>query len=110
MKQKSLDRKDGTLALHQRVSRWCVKLRLAKPSVRVQKMTRKWASCSTRGRITLARDLSQRPRSMQDYVIVHELLHLRYPNHGKLFKAVMSAHLPGWRKFEIRTYKPTGNH
>jgi len=32
----------------------------------------------------------------QDYVIVHELLHLQVPNHGKLFKSLMNAYLPGW--------------
>ncbi len=32
--------------------------------------------------------------SFQDFVFVHELLHLRVPNHGKLFKALMKAHLP----------------
>jgi predicted metal-dependent hydrolase len=33
-------------------------------------------------------------------VIVHELLHLRYPSHGRMFKALMSAHVPGWRNLE----------
>ena len=41
----------------------------------------------------------QNPR-FQDFVIAHELLHLRMPNHGRLFKALMSAHVPGWRELE----------
>jgi hypothetical protein len=40
----------------------------------------------------------RRPRAFQDFVIVHELLHLRVPNHGRLFKALLSVHAPGWRK------------
>jgi predicted metal-dependent hydrolase len=36
------------------------------------------------------------PKTFQDYVIVHELLHLQVPNHGKLFKSLMNAYLPGW--------------
>lgn len=39
----------------------------------------------------------------QDYVIVHELLHIRIPTHGRLFKALMSAHVPGWRELEDRS-------
>ena len=31
---------------------------------------------------------------------VHELLHLRVRNHGKLFRALMSAHVPGWRRWQ----------
>lgn len=60
-------------------------------------MTRKWGSCSTAGVITLAVDLARQDRAFQDYVMVHELLHLKVPNHGRVFKALMSLHLPGWR-------------
>jgi predicted metal-dependent hydrolase len=34
-------------------------------------------------------------------VIAHELLHLRVPNHGKVFKALMSAHVPDWRMHDV---------
>jgi predicted metal-dependent hydrolase len=34
-------------------------------------------------------------------VIVHELLHLRVPNHGKLFKALMSVHVKNWRRQNV---------
>jgi len=60
-------------------------------------MARKWGSCSSGGIITLAADLSDRSPEFQDFVIVHELLHLRVRNHGKLFKALMSLHVPGGR-------------
>jgi predicted metal-dependent hydrolase len=63
--------------------------------VRLQKMTRKWASCSTVGRVTFSEDLLQESGAFQDYVIVHELLHLRVRNHGKLFKSFLKAYLPG---------------
>jgi type I restriction enzyme R subunit len=41
--------------------------------------------------------LLEKPLVFQNYVIVHELLHLRVPNHGKLFKSLLSVYLPGWR-------------
>ena len=62
--------------------------------VRVQAMTRKWGSCSSHGTITLAADLVDQALSFQDFVVAHELLHLRVPNHGRLFKALMTAHVP----------------
>jgi predicted metal-dependent hydrolase len=64
-------------------------------------MTRKWGSCSTAGTITLAEDLAEQEPGFQDFVIVHELLHLRVPTHGRLFKALMTAHVPAWRQFDI---------
>ncbi len=56
-------------------------------------MTRKWASCSAGGRVTFCRDLLRQPMDFQDFVVAHELLHLRIRNHGKLFKATLEAHL-----------------
>jgi Protein of unknown function DUF45 len=49
----------------------------------IQRMTRKWGSCSTAGTITLAIDLDDESQRFQDFVIVHELLHLKVPNHGR---------------------------
>jgi hypothetical protein len=85
----------------EKVHSWAVKIRVKPEQVRLQKMTRKWASCSTRGWVTFSEDLLQESGSFQDYVIVHELLHLKIPNHGKLFKSLLSAHLPGWKKFTL---------
>lgn len=70
-------------------------------------MTRKWGSCSTSGIVTLAVDLADQETCFQDFVIVHELLHLRVPNHGKVFKALMSAHVPRWREHDKQ--RLTGN-
>jgi predicted metal-dependent hydrolase len=64
-------------------------------------MTRKWGSCSTAGTITLATDLGNQDVGFQNFVIAHELLHLRVPNHGKLFKALMTAHVPDWKTYDV---------
>jgi len=93
---------DPATLLKRRVSSWGVKLRINPKIIRVQHMTRKWGSCSTRGIITLAVDLYEQNIHFQDFVIVHELLHLRVPNHGRLFKTLMTMHVPGWREFDIR--------
>jgi predicted metal-dependent hydrolase len=61
-------------------------------------MTTKWASCSPAGRICLSKDLLGEDAAFQEVVVVHELLHLRVPNHGKLFKSLMTAYLPGWEE------------
>lgn len=85
------------LAFKSRVSAWSTKIRVKPKQVRLQEMTRKWASCSPDGRVTFSMDLLNEAPTFQDYVIVHELLHLKVPNHGKLFKSLLSAYLPGNR-------------
>jgi len=56
-------------------------------------MTRKWGSCSTKGRLSFAKDLLMESEIDRREVIIHELLHLRYPDHGKLFKVTLNAYL-----------------
>ena len=48
--------------------------------------------------MTFNEDLLAQNGSFQEYVIVHELLHLRVPNHGKLFRSLMSLYLPDWEE------------
>ena len=83
--------------LRRRTLAWALKLRVNPRIVRVQRMRHKWGSCSFKGVVTLATDLADQERPFQDFVIAHELLHLRIPNHGKLFKALMTAYVPSWR-------------
>ena len=93
-------------AISERVDYWVHRLKVPPPRLRVQPMTRKWGACSTSGYITLATDLSDQEAGFQDFVIAHELLHLRVPNHGKLFKALMTAHVPDWRKYDMENQEP----
>lgn len=88
--------------LRRRALAWAVKLRVNPRVIRVQDMRRKWGSCSSAGTVTLASDLVDQDQRFQDFVIAHELLHLRVPTHGRLFKALMSAHVPGWRELEVQ--------
>lgn len=88
---------DSVLRFKGAVRHWAGVLKVRPRQVRVQSMSRKWASCSASGRVTFAKALlSQHPR-FRRYVIVHELLHLRIRNHGQLFKAYLSAYMPGWQ-------------
>lgn len=61
-------------------------------------MVRKWASCSTSGTVTFSVDLLGEPEGFQDVVIVHELVHLLVPNHGRLFRSLMKAYIPDWER------------
>jgi predicted metal-dependent hydrolase len=76
------------------VHRWATIIKVRPAQVRIQRMTRKWASVSTSGRICFSAELLTQSRRFREYVIVHELLHLKVPNHGKLFKSLLKAYLP----------------
>ena len=84
------------------VRHWATRLGVKAPGVHVRAMRRKWASISTAGRLTLNPELLTLPRDVGEFVIVHELVHLLAPNHGKVFKGFMHAYLPDWEAREQR--------
>lgn len=79
---------------HAEVAAWARRIGVYPKEIQLRAMKRKWASCSSRGRITFDPALLQQPARFRAKVVVHELLHLKVPNHGKLFKTLYRAHLP----------------
>jgi predicted metal-dependent hydrolase len=86
--------------LKRRTLSWANRLRVNPKVVHVQDMRRKRGSCSSAGTVSLASDLAVQDQRFQHYVIVHELLHLRLSTLGRVFKALMSAHVPGWQAIQ----------
>ncbi len=86
----------------ERVAAWAARLDVSYRSLAIREMRNKWASCSTNGRLTFDATLMELAPDLQDYAIVHELLHLSVPNHGKLWKSLMRAHLGDYERSESR--------
>ena len=74
------------------------KVKVKVKQVTLRPMTRKWESCSTNGYFSFNTELLGMDRSLGEYVIMHELLHYHVPNHGKLWKSLMMAHMPDYEK------------
>lgn len=65
----------------------------------VKRMKTKWGSCNHHmKRIWLNSELAKKPLACLEYIIVHELVHLFDPNHGKQFVKLMDENLPDWRR------------
>ncbi len=77
------------------VAAWARRIGVEPREVRIQPMKRKWASCSSKGRLTFDADLLRQPAAFRAEAIVHELLHLKVPNHGPLFRALLRSYLNG---------------
>ena len=61
--------------------------------IHIRKMKNKWASCSQKGRLTFDTSLLKQSDDFRLHVIIHELLHFKYPNHGKMFKKLLDVYL-----------------
>lgn len=75
------------------VREWARRIKVKPAQVRVQRMRRKWASCSRDGVVSFSADLLGENRSFGEAVIVHELTHLRIRNHGRLFQSLLRSYL-----------------
>lgn len=101
---------------------WAARMGVRTPVIHIRQMTTKWGSLSRTvghtsgagrehasttvshyaGRLTLNSELLTLPRELGEFVIVHELVHLLAPNHGRVFKSFLHAYLPDWREREQR--------
>jgi predicted metal-dependent hydrolase len=75
------------------VSAWAKRIGVEPKEVHIRPMRRKWGSCSSNGRVSFNSELLDAPADARKRVIVEELLHLKVPNHGKLFRSLLRAHL-----------------
>lgn len=80
------------------IAKWEPILRVRVRRVFVQRMKTKWGSCNSSARhVRLNTELARKPTEYLEYVLVHEMAHLRFPSHGQRFVALMDQALPNWR-------------
>lgn len=91
-----------TRRCHERLEKYGIKF----PRIDIKAMKSRWGSCiHTKGRIGLNTELIKAPSHCIEYVIVHELCHLKYPNHTKRFYNFLSLVMPDWKKRKERLEK-----
>ncbi len=66
----------------------------------IRSQTTKWGTCSTKRNLSLNRKLIQCPEMVIDYLIIHELCHLREMNHSARYWALVAEHFPNYREAE----------
>lgn len=77
---------------------WQEKTKIKSNRIQIRKMVNKWGSNSSKGNIILNSELTRLPKEVAEYAVLHELIHVAVPNHGKKFKAMLSAYMPDWEK------------
>lgn len=88
---------------------WATRIGVKPARIQIRAMQTKWASISTNGSMTLDLGLLTLPKELGEFVIVHELVHLLVPNHGRVFKSFMHAYLPDWETREKQLQMQTAN-
>jgi len=81
------------------------KHKIPPPKLRFRKMLKRWGSCTRNGTITLNYELVKAPVHCIDYVIMHEICHLKIPSHNKQFVTLLSKCMPDWERRKERLEK-----
>jgi predicted metal-dependent hydrolase len=89
-------------AVYALVSEWAERLGVTVSRTQIRPMSNKWGSISTAGTLTLADDLLALSHDLVEYVVVHELLHLKFPDHRKGWRVSMGMYIPDWQDRERR--------
>jgi len=78
------------------------KLSLPQPKLQIKQVKKRWGSLSRRGMLTLNIDLIRAPKECIDYVVTHELCHLKYKDHGPKFYKLLEKIMPDWEKRKLK--------
>lgn len=75
-------------------------------AIRIRKMKSRWGSCNSKGRVTINSELVKVNAALIDYVIIHELCHLKFHNHGSEFYRMLQSLVPDYKALrkELRAY------
>jgi len=83
-------------------SEWCRRHRLEIPRIYLRAMSKRWGSATRDGRIWLNPELIRAPSICIDYVVAHEVCHLKYPAHSPEFYRQLGQMFPNWREVKKR--------
>lgn len=72
------------------------------PPLLVRRLRTRWGSCSAGGRVLMNVEAIKLPAGCVDYVLLHELCHLREPHHGAAFWRLLAACMPDWERWRAR--------
>ena len=75
-------------------------LGIEQPKLSIKRMQKRWGSLSENGTVTLNTDLIRAPKECIDYVVTHELCHLKYHDHSPEFYKLLDSVLPDWEKIK----------
>jgi hypothetical protein len=91
-------REEAYKEIHSRCMWFSMMTGYSPASVRITDARQRWGSCTCRGGLNFSWRLIQAPLSIVDYVIVHELVHLRQPDHSRKFWAQVEAQMPDYQR------------
>lgn len=99
-------REVARVLVHERLEKWNAAYAFAYHNVSIKNTKSLWGSCSRKGNLNFSYKIAYLPRELQDYIVVHELCHLKEKNHSRAFWALVGRALPEYPRLrrELKRY------
>lgn len=81
------------------------KFNVRSKSYEIRNMPKRWGSCTPQGKILLNPEIIKAPKACIEYVMVHELCHLKHHDHSRAFYNLQTLIMPDWQKWKDRLEK-----
>ena len=91
-------RKHAEKQIKERVKKYQNKIGVEPNSIKIKKQKKRWGSCSSLGNLNFNWKLIMAPMRIIDYIVVHELAHLKYPNHSKEYWDLVESIIPDYEQ------------
>jgi len=93
------------------IAQWEKKMKLKVVEVGIKKMKTKWGTCNAQAqRIWLNFELAKKPLDCIEYIVVHEMVHLKERNHNEKFVSYMNHFLPEWKQVKAELNRLPVSH
>lgn len=95
--------------IKERVNKYKEQIGVEPNNIKVKKQKKRWGSCSNKGNLNFNWKIIMAPMSVVDYIVIHELTHLKYSNHSKGFWKLIEAIIPNYKEKQewLRINGPT---
>ena len=98
-------KKRFSVCIEQSIEKFGSELIKTKPPLMIKRMSKRWGSCTPKGRIVLNPEIIKTSSKCIEYVVIHELCHLIYPNHSNDFFRLQKKIMPEWEKWKMKLEK-----
>lgn len=90
------------------VEKWAFIMGVEAKSISFRKTKRRWGSCSHKAELSFALTLAQLPHEAMEYIVIHELSHIKHPHHQSAFWNCVAEFMPNYKDQEkiIKYYSP----
>ncbi len=89
------------------VEKWSKQMSLFPNNIRFRKTKRQWGSCSGKNIVSFNTAIMKLPQDVAEYIIVHELAHIKYKNHQKDFWNLVKYYLPNYKECIVKLHTYT---